>query len=200
MALEHWHLVALLSAATGITAFTVRLALQVWEHWQMSRLDRQGRLLERWWAVIADLPPEMLSNPVRRAIGGMLLQHLQRARRLQPNHPYLRAQREQIARFIGQAPTRAPRLRGVQRQQAISAVTEFTALLNGVAADRLVSHHDIVRCRAAAARTLTELEFLQRQQSALTPEHMRRVTRAIDSANRLWGSQLPASNSRLPTQ
>jgi hypothetical protein len=200
MALEPWQLVVLLCAATGTAALALRLALQSWERWQMSRLDRQGRLLERWWAVIAQLPADMLNDPLRRAIGGIMHQHLRRAQRLQPDHPYLRAQREHIARFMGQAPAGAPRPRGEQRVRALSAVKDFEALLDGVAPDRLVTQHDLVLCRAAAARTSTELEFLQRQQSALTPEHLRRVTRAIESANRLWGNQLPDSNSRLPTQ
>jgi len=200
MALEHWEQVVVLFMATGVAAFAGRLILQARERVQMSRLAREGRLLERWWAVIGELPADALSDPVRRALGAIMHQHLRCAQRIQPKHPFLNAQSAQIARFMAERPAGVGRrLKGTDRQRAIAALEECQRLLNRCRADDPVTRQDIVLCQAAVSRKLTELEFLQ-QQTALGADNLRRMTRAIDSANRLWSNQPPASNSSLPTQ
>lgn len=200
MALEYWELVVALFAATGTAAFAGRLALQAWERVLMSRLAREGRLLERWWAVIGELPADTLSDPVRRALGAIMHQQLKCAQHIQPDHPFLNAQSEQIARFVAERPAGiGRRLKGSDRQRAIAALEESQILLGRCRADDLVSRREIVLCQAAVLRKLTELEFLQRQAS-LGADNLRRMTQAIDSANRLWSDQPPASSSTLPTQ
>lgn len=200
MALEYWELVVALFAATGIAALAGRLALQTWERMQVSRLAREGRLLERWWAVIGELPADALSAPVRRALGAIMQQHLRCAQQIQPDHPFLDTQGEQIARFVVERPAGAGRrLKGTDRQRAIAALEECRILLNRCRADGPVTRREIVLCQAAVLRKLTELEFLQRQTS-VGADNLRRMTRAIDSANRLWNDQSPASSSTLPTQ
>lgn len=200
MALEYWELVVALFAATGIAALAGRLALQTWERMQVSRLAREGRLLERWWAVIGELPADALSAPVRQALGAIMHLHLRCAQQIQPDHPFLNTQAEQIARFIVERPAgTGRRLKGTDRQRAIAALEECRILLNRCRADGPVTRREIVICQAAVLRKLTELEFLQRQAS-LGADNLRRVTRAIDSANRLWSNQSPASSSTLPTQ
>ncbi|MDZ7670963.1 MAG: hypothetical protein U5Q16_16645 [Gammaproteobacteria bacterium] len=200
MALEHWQLVVALFVATGIAALAGRLALQAWERVQMSRLAREGRLLERWWAVIGELPADALSDPVRRALGAIMHQHLDCAQQIQPDHPFLNTQGAQIARFIVDRPAAVGRhLKGADRQRAIAALEACRLLLSQTRADAGVTRQEIVLCQVAVARKLTELEFL-RQQTALGADNLRRVTRAIDSANRVWSHQPPASSSSLPTQ
>lgn len=200
MALEHWQLVVALFVATGIVALAGRLALQAWERVQMSRLAREGRLLERWWAVIGELPADALSDPVRRALGAIMHQHLDCAQQIQPDHPFLNTQGAQIARFIADRPAAVGRhLKGADRQRAIAALEACRLLLSQTRADAGVTRQEIVLCQVAVARKLTELEFL-RQQTALGADNLRRVTRAIDSANRVWSHQPPASSSSLPTQ
>ncbi len=200
MALEYWEVVVALFLATGIAALAGRLALQSWEHVQVSRLAREGRLLERWWAVIGELPADALSDPVRRALGAIMHQHLRCAQHIQPDHPFFSTQGEQIARFIAERPAGAGRrLKGTDRQRAIAALEECRLLLSRCRADGGVTRREIVLCQAAVSRKLTDLEFL-RQQTSLGADNLRRVTRAIDSANRLWSDQPPASNSTLPTQ
>lgn len=200
MALEHWEWLVALFAAAGFAALAGRLALQAWERVQMSRLAREGRLLERWWAVLGELPADTLSDPVRRALGAIMHRHLQWAQHIQPDHPFLKDQGEQIARFIAERPAGVRRrLNGEDRQRAIAALKECQLTLNGCHADGAVTRREIVLCQVAVSRKLTELEFLQRQ-TTLGPDNLRRVTRAIDSANRQWSNQPSASSSSLPTQ
>jgi len=184
-------------SAVGIAALAVRLLLRVIDGVQERRLDREGRALQRWWAVLGDLPAEVHTPPLRRLLGRIMTRSLEAAARVSPGHPYLSGQRDEINRFIGGGAVgtaiRGPRNRDHRqdRERHVRALQELLRLLEHSAGDRLVTTVELVSARAAASRALTELEFLAVRQSNLQADALRRVTRAIG------GGQ---SSNAFPTQ
>ncbi len=114
-----------------------------------------------------------------------MVRRLEMAARANPDHPFLRAQREEIARFTGGAvlsrPIRSARSRGhaADRARHIRALEDLLELLDGSAADRLVTAVELASGVAAVSRALTELEFLASHQATVETDALRRMTRAI---------------------
>jgi hypothetical protein len=179
--MQPWELVAALSTAVGGLALAGRYTLRLWCLRQLRTLALESLALQRWWAVIGELPAELLTQPLRCTLGRIMYQRLKRARRIQPEHPFLRAQLLQIARFIGRTPRDdGRRLTGAARQQAIDALTELHKLLNESAAEQLISNTDLARCESGVAQALTQLELAHYRQAALQAEYLRRIPQAID--------------------
>jgi len=179
--MQPWELVAVTSTAVGSAALAARYGLRVWSLYQLKILARESHALQRWWAVIGELPAELLSQPLRCTLGRIMYQRLKRARRIQPDHPFLRMQLLQIARFIGRTPRDGGRrLTGATRARAIGALTELHRLLGESAADKLISPVELVRCQVNVNRALTELEFAHYRQAALQAEFLRRIPQAIE--------------------
>ena len=199
MSLQPWELLVVVCAATGVVALIGRHGLRWWGQRQVVRLSREALALERWWVVIAELPVFCLEPGVRRTIGQVMHRRLDCARRLRPDHPFLRAERIRIARFIGQSPGERTAQSRDGRARTLQALRALLELLQGAVADRLLERAELSAAEAAIARQVTELEFLQNQPQSLEAEYLRRVTRAIGTGAAPPG-QLGASSSALPTQ
>jgi hypothetical protein len=179
--MQPWELVAVMSTAVGGLALAGRYVLRVWSLHQLRTLARESLALQQWWAVIGELPAELLTQPLRCTLGRIMYQRLKRARRIQPQHPFLRVQLLQIARFIGRTPRHdGRRLTGAAREQAIGALTELYKLLRESAAKKLISNADLMRCEASVSLALTQLEFVHYRQAALQAEYLQRFPQAIE--------------------
>jgi len=179
--MQPWDLVAALCTAVGGLALAGRYGLRAWSLHQLRVLARESLALQRSWSVIAELPAELLTQPLRCTLGRIMYQRLKRARRVQPDHPFLRVQLLQIARFIGRTPRGdGRRLTGAAREQAIEALTQLYRLLGESAAEKLISQADLVRCEASVAQALTKLEVAHYRQAALQAEFLRRIPQAIE--------------------
>ena len=179
--MQPWELVAVTSTAVGGLALAGRYGLRAWGLHQLRILARESLALQRWWSVIAELPAELLTQPLRCTLGRIMYQRLKRARRVQPDHPFLRAQLLQIARFIGRTPRDdGRRLTGAAREDAIAALTDLYRLLGESAAENLITDADLVRCEASMSQALTKLEFTHYRQAALQAEFLRRTPQAIE--------------------
>lgn len=200
MALHIWHLVIPACIAVGAAALTGRYGLHVWAQHQLNRLTRESAGLSRCWSIIGDLPATALTEPVRNALGALMQACLQRARRIQPDHPFLLNQQHRIERFVEEAPARAGRPSRAARQRAICALRELEQLLADPGSDRVVPKPDLVASRAAVSHQITEIEFLSDQGAVLQADYLRRVTRALDASQGLWVGQLPGPSKALPTQ
>lgn len=178
--MQPWELVAAVSTTVGACALAGRCGVRAWGRYQLGVLARESQALQRWWAVIGELPVELLSQPLRNTVGRVLYQRLKRARRVQPDHPFLRVQILQIARFINRgARDQGWRLTGVTREKTVAAFAELHRLLDESAAERLISSTDLARCEASVAQALTQLEFAHYRQAALQAEFLRRTPQAI---------------------
>lgn len=188
--------------AVGAVALAARQLLRLLGSHQERRLAREGGALLRWWAVLGDVPAEVLTPPLRRLIGRIMNRRLAAAGRVSPAHPYLQAQREEINRFMGGGAvgtvSRSGR-RGLEqdRRRRIQALAALFELLEHSTPDRLVSAGELASGRAAVARALSELEFLATRQTNLEADALRRVTRAIGHGASPWRRQ---SSNALPTQ
>ncbi len=179
--MQPWEWVTVTSVALGGLMVTGRYGLRAWSLYQLRTLARESHALERWWSVIAELPAELQTQPFRCTLGRIMYQRLKRARRIQPDHPYLHSQLLQIARFIGRSPRDAGcRLTGTTRQQAVAALTELHRLLTESAADRLISRAELSRCELGMAEALVRLEFEHYRQAALQAEFLNRTPQAIE--------------------
>jgi len=179
--MQPWELVAVASTALGVLALAGRYGLRVWSVRQLRVLARESLALQRWWSVIANLPAELQTQPLRCTLGRIMYQRLKRARRVQPDHPFLRAQLLQIARYIGRTPRDdGRRLTGATREQTISALTELHRLLGESAAEDLISSTELARCEDSVSEALTKLEFTHYRQAALQAEFLRRIPQAIE--------------------
>jgi len=190
------------STALGAITLAARPLLRLLGGYQERRLDREGRALLRWWAVLGEVPAEVLTPPLRRLIGRIMSRRLAAAGRVSPAHPCLQTQRDEINRFMGGSTlgtaTRSAR-RGLEqdRRLRIQALAALLELLEHSAPDRLVSAGELASGRAAVARALSELEFLATRQTNLEADALRRVTRAIGNGATPWRRQ---SSNALPTQ
>lgn len=188
--------------AVGAVALAARQLLHLLGSYQERRLAREGHALLRWWAVLDDVPADVLTPPLRRLIGRIMSRRLAAAGRASPAHPYLQAQREELNRFMGgSAVSRATRTarngREQDRRRRILALETLLELLEHSGPDRLVSAGELASGRAAVARALSELEFLATRQTNLEADALRRMTRAI----RHGASPLTRQSSNaLPTQ
>lgn len=201
MALELWHMVVAVCIAVGAAALTGRYALHVWERHQLRRLNRETAGLSDCWEIVRDLPVEVLSEPVRRVLGAFMSSTLARARRIQPQHAFLLHQQARIDAFVAEAPApRSGRPGVATRRSAIEALMRLDGLVAGIRPDAEVSGATLLECRAALARKLTELEFLNDQHEVMQADYLRRVTRALDVGGGLWDRQFSDSRSVLPTQ
>jgi hypothetical protein len=146
----------------------------------MKVLAHESYALQHWWGVIAQLPAEVLTQSLRCTLGRIMYQRVKRARRVQPEHPFLRDQQLQIARFIGRAPGHdGRRLTGVAREQAMAALGGLKRALHDSAADGLIDPLELERCEATVAKSLTELEFAHYRQAALQAEYLHRTPQAV---------------------
>lgn len=180
MTVEPWQLVAAITTAVGVLAMAGRHALQAWSLHQLKVLAHESYALQRWWEVLGQLPAEVLSQSLRCTLGRIMYQRLKRARRVQPDHPFLRDQQLQIARFIGRAPwDDGRRLTGTAREQALIALGDLRRVLDESAADGLISQVELDRCEASVAHSLTALEFAHYRQAALQAEYLERIPQAI---------------------
>jgi hypothetical protein len=180
MALEPWQLVVALSIGIGALALTARLALQAFSLYQLRVLTHESDALQRWWGAIGQLPAEMLSQQLRCTLGRIMYQRLKRARRIQPDHPFLRDQQLQIARFIGRTPASdGRRLTGMAREHARAALDDLERVLAESAADGLISGAELAACEAGVAKSLMELEIVHYRQAALQAEYLQRIPQAI---------------------
>lgn len=176
-----WELVAMLSTGVGGLALAGRYTLRAWSLYQLKVLARESHALHRWWSVIAELPAELLTQPLRCTLGRIMYQHVKRARRVQPEHPFLRAQLLQVARFIGRTPRDAGRrLTGTTREKAIAALTELNGMLFESEARQMITRGEMARCAASVSQALTQLEFAHYRQAALQAEYLHRVPQAIE--------------------
>jgi hypothetical protein len=179
--MQPWELVAVVCTIVGGLALVGRYGLRIWSLRQLRMLARESLALQRWWSVIAELPAELLTQPLRCTLGRIMYQRLKRARRVQPDHPFLRAQTLQIARLIGRTPRGdGRRLTGAAREQAIDALADLYRLLGESAAEKLISRAELIRCEADLAQTLTRLECTHYRQAALQAEALRRMPQAIE--------------------
>jgi hypothetical protein len=181
MAFDAWlWVVVVVSAATGAIALVARYGLQAWSLYQLEVLAHESYALQRWWEVIAQLPAEVQTQTLRCTFGRIMYQRVKRARRVHPEHPFLRDQQLQIARFIGRAPgDDGRRLTGLAREQAMTALGDLKRALAESAADGLIGVAELERCEAAVARSLTQLEFAHYRQAALQAEYLDRIPQAI---------------------
>ncbi|HEX7037097.1 MAG TPA: hypothetical protein VF210_15085 [Pseudomonadales bacterium] len=179
--MQPWELMAAACAAVGMLALAGRWGLRAWSLRQLRVLARESLALQRGWAVISELPAELLTQPLRCTLGRIMYQRVKRARRVQPDHPFLRAQTLQIARFIGRTPrSDGRRLTGAAREQAIDALSELYRLLRDSAHERLITRDELARSEQNIEQTLTRLEFLHYRQAALQAEALRRTPQAIE--------------------
>lgn len=200
MILQPWEVLVVACTAMGLLALGGRHALRLWGQRQIDRLARESGSLQRWWSVLGEVPESCLDAPVRRAIGSVLYRRLEWARRIQPNHPFLRTQRLQIARFIAAKPPlhAGPQTRE-ERQRTIDALGTLLEMLQQAGDEHLIHGSELVTAEAGVSRRLTELEFVQRQHASLQADYLRRVTRAIGPQSSPW-TQLNRSSRALPTQ
>lgn len=179
--MQPWELVAVASTAVGGAALVARYLLRAWSLRQLRVLARESLALQRWWTVIGELPAELLTQPVRCTLGRIMYRRLKRARRIQPDHPYLRAQLLQIARFIGRTPRdEGRRLTGSDRAQAIEALNDLKRMLSESAAENLVPTGELARCERDVSEAVTRLEIAHYRQAALQAEFLRRIPQAIE--------------------
>ncbi len=168
------------SAAAGGLVLAGRYLLRAWSLYQLRTLARESHAIERCWSVIAELPAEVQTQPLRCTLGRIMYQHLKRARRIQPDHPYLRAQLLQIARFIGRTPRdEGRRLAGATRGTSMAALGELRRLLSENAAEGLISYAELTRCGLTVSQALVRLEFDHCRRAALQAEFLRRTPQAI---------------------
>jgi hypothetical protein len=180
MMIEPWQWLVIVSTGIGTLALAARHGLQAWSLYQLKILAHETDALQRWWGVIGQLPAEMLSQSLRCTLGRIMYQRLKRARRIRPDHPFLRDQQLQIARFIGRAPVSdGRRLTGMARAQTMVALGDLKRVLDESAADGLISQGELMNCEASVAKTLTELEFAHYRQAALQAEYLQRIPQAI---------------------
>ncbi|MFU8816679.1 MAG: hypothetical protein ACNA7W_15130 [Pseudomonadales bacterium] len=181
MTVELWQLVVVICVAVGAVAWAGRYALHAWSLYQLKVLAHESYALQRWWDVLGQLPAEVLSQPLRCTLGRIMYQRLKRARRVQPDHHFLRDQQLQIARFIGRTPgDDGRRLTGAARQQAMAALGDLKRVLDESVSDGLISQAELERCEAGVAQSLTALEFAHYRQAALQAEYLQRIPQAID--------------------
>ncbi len=195
MTLEVWELVAVVSGAAGGFALLARQGLNALHARQVRGLVRDSQALQQWWDALGGLPAEVLTPSLRRTLARILDRHLVRARRLDPEHPWLLEQRARIDRFVDQPPARAA---AGGEEQVIGAVQNVRELLARSACGREVSYHQRVGADAMLAGHLTRLEFLRDQRRSLQSDYLRRVTQALGAAPE--GRQLPGGSRALPTQ
>jgi hypothetical protein len=179
MIVEPWLLVTMICASVGALAFAGRRGLEAWGLRQLEPLARETEALLRCWAVIDRLPAEALPQSLRCTLGGIMYERLKRARRVHPDHPFLRDQQLQIARFIGREPTRDPRKVAGPAPDPAAALDELRLMLAQSEAEGLLCDAERVRAESNVTRALTVMEISQHRHTALQAEYLRRIPQAV---------------------
>jgi hypothetical protein len=178
MILEPWLLVMALCAGAGTLALAGRRGLDAWSLRQLGILTRESDALLRCWAVIDRLPAEALSQSLRCTLGRIMYARLKRARRVHPDHPFLRDQQLQIARFIGREPmSKGHHIAGAP-DEAAATLADLRLILDQGAAEGMVSEAERLRSETSVSRALTVVEIAAHRHAALQAEYLRRIPQA----------------------
>ena len=98
---QSWLTITALCALAGLCALVGRLILKAWSLRQLKTLSRESLAIRRCWALLDQLPTELLTQPLRMTFGKIMYVRLKRAQKVRPEHPFLRDQQLQIAQLIG---------------------------------------------------------------------------------------------------
>lgn len=195
---EPWLMTALACALAGLAALGGRLALRSWSLRQLKTLAEESLAIRRCWSLLDQLPAEVLTQPLRMTFGKIMYVRLKRARRIRPEHPFLRDQQLQIAQLIGT--TRGGRTRPLgdkDREEAMAALEGLRTVLSQSAVEGIINDLERQRCAERLDEALTSLRLIHYRQAALEAEHLQRIPQAIDYLRSALRSaeQLPAGDA-----
>lgn len=190
---QPWLTVTALCAAAGVCALIGRLILRAWSLRQLKILTRESFAIRRTWALLDQLPTELLTQPLRMTFGKIMYVRLKRAQKVRPEHPFLRDQQLQIAQLIGtRQGGRGEALTAKAREAALQSLQDLKVVLDESAADRIINELEHQRCALRLDEALSSVQLAHYKQAALEAEYLKRIPQAIaylrsalDSADRL---------------
>ena len=178
---QSWLTITALCALAGLCALVGRLILKAWSLRQLKTLSRESLAIRRCWALLDQLPTELLTQPLRMTFGKIMYVRLKRAQKVRPEHPFLRDQQLQIAQLIGTRQVgRGAALSARAREEALEALDGLKVVLDESAADRIINDLEHERCALRLDEALSSLQLAHYKQAALEAEYLKRIPQAID--------------------
>lgn len=177
---QPWLTISALCALAGLCALIGRFVLKAWSLRQLKILSRESLGIRHCWALLDQLPAELLTQPLRMTFGKIMYVRLKRAQKVRPEHPFLRDQQLQIAQLIGtRQGGRIEPLNARAREEALEALQALKAVLEESAADRIINELEHDRCALRLDEALSSLQLSHYKQAALEAEYLQRIPQAI---------------------
>ena len=178
---QPWLVITIICALASLAALVGRLALRTWSIRQFKILSQESFAIRRCWALLDQLPSDLLTLPLRMTFGKIMYVRLKRARKVRPDHAFLRDQQLQIAQLIGT--TRGGRSRALDlrdREDAMEALEGLKQVLEESAAEGIVNDLEAQRCAERLDEALSGVQLAHFKQAALEAEHLKRIPQAMD--------------------